>query len=109
MFITEAYAQGGGAPEGSFLISMLPLFAIFAIFYFIVLRPQQTRMRKHQTKISAVRRGDNVVTSGGIVGKVTRVIDDERLEVQIARDVKVEVVKSMLADVTAKGEPANKS
>ena len=109
MFITPAYAQSGGGGEGSFLVSMLPLVAIFAIFYFIVLRPQQTRMKEHQAKISAVRRGDNVVTSGGIIGKVTKVIDDDRLEVQIAKEVRIEVMKSMLADVTAKGEPAAKS
>ena len=109
MFITPAYAQSGGMGDGSFLVSMLPLVAIFAIFYFIVLRPQQTKMKAHQAKIGGVRRGDNVVTSVGIIGKVTKVMDDDRLEIQIAKDVRIEVVKGMLADVTAKGEPAAKS
>lgn len=109
MFISPAFAQtatgaaGGGA---SAFMQLLPLIAIFVIFYFFLIRPQQKRMKAHREMVAAVKRGDKVVTAGGLVGKVTRV-DDQEVQVEIAEGVRVQVVKSTLADVRAKGEPAN--
>ena len=107
MFISPAYAQapsflGGG---DNMLVSLLPFILIFVIMYFLILRPQQKRQKQHADMVKNVRRGDTVVTSGGLVGKVTKVIDDEHVEVEVAEDVRVRQLRSMLADVRAKGEP----
>ena len=85
----------------------VPLILIFAIMYFLLIRPQQKKMKDHQKMIEAVRRGDVVVTSGGIVGKVVKVREDGEVEVEIADGVKVRVIKSTLADVKSKTEPAD--
>jgi preprotein translocase subunit YajC len=106
MFET-AYAQtaaGGAAPSA--MLQFLPLIAIFVIFYFLLIRPQQRRLKEHRALIDAVKRGDTVVTGGGLIGKVTKV-EDAEVEIEIAANVKVRVVKSTLTDVRAKGEPAN--
>ena len=88
-------------------MNVLPLILIFVIFYFLLIRPQQQRMKAQAAKIGAAKRGDTVVTGGGIVGKVTKATDDE-LEVEIATGVKVRVVRSTVADVLAPGgKPAN--
>ncbi|WP_137391414.1 preprotein translocase subunit YajC [Rhodoligotrophos defluvii] len=105
MFITPAFAQSTGAPASDFLVSMLPLIAIFVIFYFLLIRPQQRRAKQHQEMIANIRRGDTVVTSGGLVGKVSKVIDEREIQVELAENVRVRVVKSMVAEVRAKGEP----
>ena len=107
MFITPAYAQStGGGLEGS-LISFVPLILIFVIFYFLLIRPQQKKQKEHREMLGAIKRGDNVVTTGGVVGKVTKVIEDpDELEVEIAPDVKVRVVRAFIQDVRSKGEPA---
>jgi len=107
MFISPAFAQapsflGGG---DNMLVSLLPFILIFVIMYFLILRPQQKRQKQHADMVKNVRRGDTVITSGGLVGKVTKVIDDEQVEVEVAEDVKVRQMRSMLADVRAKGEP----
>ena len=78
---------------------------VFVIFYFLMLRPQQKRVKQHQEMIKNLRRGDTVITSGGLVGKVTKVVDDDQIEVEIADDVRVRQMRSMVADVRAKGEP----
>ena len=78
---------------------------VFVIFYFLMLRPQQKRAKQHQELIKNLRRGDTVITSGGLVGKVTKVVDDDQIEVEIADDVRVRQMRSMVADVRAKGEP----
>ena len=88
------------------LISMLPFVAIFAIMYFLILRPQQKRAKEHQEMVKNVRRGDTIITSGGLVGKVTKVVDDDQVEMEIADGVRVRQLKSMLSDVRVKGEPA---
>ena len=110
MWITPAYAQpAAGAGDGGFMqqVGMLfPLIAVFVIFYFIVLRPQQQRMKALATMVANVRRGDTVVTAGGLVGKVTKVVDDNEVLVEIAEGVRVRVIKSTIADVRTKGEPA---
>lgn len=107
MFISPAYAQAAGAAGGANpIMQFLPLIAIFVIFYFFLIRPQQKRMKQHREMVSNVKRGDTVVTSGGLIGKVTRV-DETEVQVEIANGVHVQVVKSTLADVRTKGEPAN--
>jgi preprotein translocase subunit YajC len=105
MLITPAYAQSLGGGDSSMLVSLLPFVLIFVIMYFLILRPQQKRVKQHQEMVKNVRRGDTVVTSGGLIGKVTKVIDDEQLEIELADGVKVRQVRSMVSDVRAKGEP----
>jgi len=107
MFITPAYAQsatGGLAGMGS----ILPFILIFAIMYFLLIRPQQKKVKQHQAMVEAVRRGDQVVTQGGLIGKVSKVKEDGELEVEIADGVRVRVVRSTLANVISKTEPAEK-
>lgn len=104
MLITPAYAQAGG-DMNSTLVSILPFILIFVIMYFLILRPQQKRMKQHQEMVKNVRRGDTVVTSGGLIGKVTKVVDDDQLEVEVADGVRIRQVRAMISDVRAKGEP----
>ncbi len=104
MLITPAYAQAGG-DTNSMLVSLLPFVLIFVIMYFLILRPQQKRVKMHQEMVKNVRRGDTVVTSGGLIGKVTKVIDDEQLEVELADGVRIRQMRQMISDVRAKGEP----
>jgi preprotein translocase subunit YajC len=104
--ITPAFAQSAAAPGGSdILVQMLPFVLIFIIMYFLLIRPQQKRVKAHQEMIKNVRRGDTVVLNSGMIGKVTKVIDDNEAEVEIADNVKVKVIKSMIADVRNKTEP----
>jgi len=107
MFISPAFAQGASMFGGSdnMLVSLLPFVLIFVIMYFLILRPQQKRQKQHADMVKNVRRGDTVITSGGLVGKVTKVIDDEKVEVEVSSDVRVVQMRAMLADVRAKGEP----
>lgn len=105
MFISTAYAQDGAAAGDPFSM-FLPLVLIFVIFYFLLIRPQQKRQKEHQAKISAARRGDKVVLGGGILGSVTKVVNDEELQVKVAEGVEVKVLKGTLMDVVSKTEPA---
>ena len=84
----------------------IPLILIFAIMYFLLIRPQQKKMKEHQAMVAAVRRGDVIVTAGGLIGKVAKVKDDGEVEVELAEGVKVRVVASTIADVRSKTEPA---
>jgi preprotein translocase subunit YajC len=95
----------GGTDLMSNIGGVLPFILIFVIMYFLILRPQQKRAKQHQEMVKNLRRGDNVITSGGLVGKVTKVVDDDQVEIEIADGVRVRPVKSMVADVRAKGEP----
>ncbi len=104
MFISPAYAQASGG-GGDFLISLFPIIVMFAIVYFLIIRPQSQRVKRHREMVEALRRGDTVVTSGGIMGKVTKVADNEAT-VEIAEGVRVRVVKSTISEVTSKPEPA---
>lgn len=106
MFISEAYAQGFGGADGG-LMGLLPFVLIFVVFYFLLIRPQQKRAKEHKAMVEALKRGDKVVTSGGIIGKVSKVIDDTHVEVEIASDVKVKVVRSTIGQVMDKTQPAN--
>jgi len=89
------------------IAQFVPLILIFAIMYFLLIRQQQKKVKEHQAMVGAVRRGDQVVTQGGLIGKVTKVKEDNELEVEVADGVKVRVVQSTLADVRSKTEPAN--
>jgi preprotein translocase subunit YajC len=103
--ISPAFAQTSGAGGGDIIGLFFPLILVFGIFYLLVFRPQQKRMKEHQAMIGAVKRGDTVVTSGGIIGKVVRVAADGELKVEIADGVQVRVVKGTLTEVRGKGEP----
>ena len=102
MFISLAYAQGAGASAGSGFEALLPLVLIFVVFYFLLIRPQQKKMKEHRDLLASVSKGDKIVTGGGIVGKVTKVDGDEDLIVQIASDVKVTVKRSLVSTVIDK-------
>jgi preprotein translocase subunit YajC len=103
MFVTPAYAQGVGATPDMF-ISILPFVLIFVIMYFLIIRPQRAQLKKRTEMLAAIRRGDTVVTGGGLVGKVTKVIDDNELEVDLG-GMKVTALRSTIAEVRVKGEP----
>jgi len=108
MFATPAYAQAAGEAGGtSFITSMFPLILIFVIFYFLLIRPQQKRSKEHKLTVANLRRGDQVVTAGGILAKVTKVIDDDEVEVEISQGVKVKLIRSTITGVLSKTEPAN--
>lgn len=107
MFVTAAFAQGAEAPPaGAVFAQFLPIILIFIIFYFLLIRPQQQKMKQHRAMVEALRRGDQVVTSGGIVGKVFKVNDDGMVEVEIADGVKVKIIKHTITQVLNKTEPA---
>ncbi len=108
MFISPAYAQSGGTgADTSFLLMML---VIMGIFYFLLLRPQQQRQKEHREMIARVRRGDTVVTSGGMIGRVSRVTDNsDEIEVELAENLKVRIARSTLIDVRSKSEPVKDS
>ena len=107
MFATPAFAQAaGGAGAGSAFASFIPLILIFAIMYFLLIRPQQKKMKEHKAMVEALRRGDQVLTQGGIIGKVTKVQEDGTIEVEIADGVKVKVLRHTIAQVMNKTEPA---
>jgi len=109
MFISPAYAQGSifgfGGGNTDMLTSLLPFVLIFVIMFFLILRPQQKRVKQHAEMVKNVRKGDTVVTSGGLVGRITKVIDDDTIEVEVADGVRVRQMRSMVSDVRAKGEP----
>ena len=103
--ITPAFAQGAGAGTNDVLMSLVPFVLIFIIMWFLIIRPQQKRLKEHREMVAGIRRGDTVVTSGGIIGKVTKV-EDQELQVEIADGVRIKVVRSTLSEVRGKGEPA---
>ncbi|WP_375665847.1 preprotein translocase subunit YajC [Bartonella sp. TT121SHDZB] len=107
MFITNAYAQVAGDVSGGFsFVSAIPLILIFAIMYFFIIRPQRAQMKKRQEMLDAVRRGDTVITGGGIIGKVTKVYNESgELELEIGENMNIRVLRSTLADVRVKGQP----
>ena len=106
-FITPAFAQGAGAPGGDMFTSLIiPMMLMIAIFYFLIIRPQQARGKQHREMVEKVRRGDTVITSGGFVGRVTKVTEGaDDIEVELSENMRVRVVKSTLMDVRSKGEP----
>jgi len=108
MFITPAFAQAaGGGGEPSLIIQLLPFAAMIGIFYFLLIRPQQRKVKEHQAKVTGVRKGDKIVTGGGLIGKITKVIDDHELEVELTKGIKVRVVRNTISDVYSKTEPVS--
>jgi preprotein translocase subunit YajC len=112
MFITPAFAQAnplsglfGGGDSGGVILQFMPLILIIVIMYFLILRPQQRKVKEHQEMVKALRRGDTVVTNGGLVGKVTKVVDDQHIEIEISDGVRVRHLRTSVSEVRAKGEP----
>jgi preprotein translocase subunit YajC len=106
MFATPAYAQAAGGGLAGGLGGILPLILIFGIMYFLMIRPQQKKIKQHQAMVAALRKGDQVVTAGGLIGKVTKVGAENDIEVEIASGVKVKVVQHTISQVLNKTEPA---
>ena len=104
MLISPAYAQSEGI-GGFDPMAFLPLVLIFVVFYFLLIRPQQKRQKEHKAKISAIRRGDRVVTAGGLIGTVVRVVDENEVVLEIAQNTRVRAVRSTIGDILTKGEP----
>lgn len=111
MFVTPAYAQGAGAPGGmDIVIQIVPFILIFVIMYFLLIRPQQKRMAAHRALVAGVRRGDVVVTGGGMIGKVKSVNDaEDEVVVELSKGVEVRVIRSSISEVRAKTEPLRES
>ena len=112
MFVTAAIAQEAGAAgpsmgAGDLLIQFAPILLLVVIFWLLIFRPQQKRMKQHQAMLSSITRGDTVVTSGGLVGKVTKAVDGEDLEVEIAQGTRVKVTRAGISDVRSKSQPVN--
>ena len=105
MLISPAFAQAADGGGGSGLEALLPLVLIFVVFYFLLIRPQQKKVKQHKEMLSAIRRGDKVVTGGGIMGTVTKVNDDNEVTVEIIKDVKVRVRRHLIHEVLSKMEP----
>ncbi len=104
MFVTPAYAQAGAGGTPDIFISILPFVLIFVVMYFLIIRPQRTQVKKRTEMLSAIRRGDAVITGGGLVGKVTKVIGDDELEIDLG-GAKVTALRSTISEVRVKGEP----
>jgi len=110
MLISPAFAQAAGdAAQPGLFQSMMPLVLIFGVFYFLLIRPQQKKQKMHREMLGSIRRGDRIVTGGGILGVVTKVVGDGELMVQIADGVKVRVDRGLVASVVSKPEPADKA
>jgi len=108
MLISTAYAQspGGGLFDQTAMVQFLPLVLIFVVFYFLLIRPQQKKQKDHRSMLDTLRRGDKVVTGGGIVGTVSKVVSPEEVEVDIAQNVRVRIVRSTISSVLSKPDPA---
>jgi len=109
MFISPAYAQSIFGSGASGMMQFAPLVLIFVVFYFLLIRPQQQRQKQAKAMLSALRRGDRVVTAGGIIGTVAKVVSDTEVAIDIAENTRVRVVRSTITQVLAKTEPASKS
>jgi preprotein translocase subunit YajC len=104
MLISQAWAQAGGAGSSDFLVQLFPLVLIFVVFYFLLIRPQQAKAKAQREMLGGVKRGDRVVTGGGIIGLVTKVISDNELQVELAEGVRVRVLKQTITDIITRGE-----
>ena len=109
MFISPAFAQGAPGGGSDIFVQLIPILLMFVIFYFLLFRPQQQRAKQHREMVSNIRRGDTVITSGGIIGKVTKVKDENEIEVEIAENTRIRVIKSTVAEVRARGEPVKEA
>ena len=103
MFISQAFAQAASSGGGSsFLLQIAPLILIFAVFYFLLIRPQQKNMKEHKAMVAALAKGDKVVTAGGLMGTIFKIEDDKIATIEIAENVKVKVVRSTISEVIGK-------
>lgn len=112
MFITPAFAQASGATglgSPDMLIQFAPFVVIFAIMYFLILRPQQRRAKEQRDMVQGARRGDTIVTTGGLIGKITKATDNSEVEVEVAPNVRVRIARSGIGEVRAKGEPVKEA
>lgn len=106
MFISPAFAQAAGGAQGAGgLEALFPLILIFVVFYFLLIRPQQKKAKEHKGMLEAIRRGDKIVTGGGIIGTIIKVIDDNMVSVEIAEGVRVRVQRALISSVLSKTEP----
>jgi preprotein translocase subunit YajC len=104
MFISQAWAQAGGAGGGDFLVQLFPLILIFVVFYFLLIRPQQAKVKAQREMLTGVKRGDRVVTNGGIIGLVTKVISDNELQIEIAEGVRVRLLKQSISEILVRDQ-----
>jgi preprotein translocase subunit YajC len=104
--LEDAYAQSVGSIAGFDFMSILPLVLIFVVFYFFLIRPQQKKAQQQRTMLLSLRRGDRIITSGGLIGIITKVVNDQEVQVEIAENVRVRVARSMISDLLSKTEPA---
>jgi preprotein translocase subunit YajC len=107
MFVSQAFAQGAGGTGGDLFAMIVPLILIMAVFWFLLIRPQQKRAKEHQELVHSIRRGDVVATAGGVIGKVARVIDDHEILLEVADNVRMRFQKQAISEVRAKGEPVS--
>jgi preprotein translocase subunit YajC len=108
MLISPAYAQAAGDGGGEAgLLSLLPLVLIFVIFWFLLIRPQQKKMKAHKSMVEALRRGDKVVTGGGVFGTVSKILNENEVQVEIAENVRIKVVRQTIQEVLRKPQPAD--
>ena len=105
MIITPAFAQATSSGGGDLIGALLPFILIFMIMYFMIIRPQQRRMKEHREMVANLRRGDNVITNGGLIGKVTKIIDDHEIQLEISENVRVRLERSAIAHLKSKPEP----
>ena len=104
MFISQAWAQGAAGGGSDFIVQLFPLVLIFIVFYFLLIRPQQSKLKQQREMLAGVKRGDRVVTGGGIIGLVTKVIGDNELQVELAEGVRVRIIKQTITDILTRGE-----
>jgi len=104
MFISPAWAQAAGGGGTDFIVQLFPLVLIFVVFYFLLIRPQQAKVKAQREMLGGVKRGDRVVTGGGIIGLVTKVISDSELQVELAEGVRVRIIKQTITDILTRGE-----
>ena len=107
MLISPAYAQAAGGPGGFDIMTLLPLVLIFVVFYFLLIRPQQKKVKEHREMLDKLRRGDKVVTSGGIIGQIMKVVNENELDIEISDGVRVRAMRSMISSVYARTEAAD--
>lgn len=107
LLISPAYAQAASGVGGFDFMSLLPLVLIFVVFYFFLIRPQQKKAQEQRDILASLRRGDRIVTNGGLIGIITKVVNDQELQVEIAENVRVRVARPMVASLLSKGEPVS--
>jgi len=107
MFISPAYAQGAGGAGGFDIMTLLPLILIFVVFYFLLIRPQQKKVKEHRDMLGKLRRGDKIVTNGGLVGQIMKVVSENELDLEIAKGVRVRVMRGMVSSIYARTEAAD--